>query len=70
MFLIIQREEFLSTNLTFNDSCAGSIFFMLTGFHCVHVVVGMIFISFLYLRLIFSYHIPVREKAILFDITI
>ena len=52
MFLIIQREEFLTTELTMNDSCIGSTFYILTGFHCIHVIIGMIFIFTLYFRLI------------------
>lgn len=70
MFLIIQREEFLNTQLTMNDSCIGSTFYILTGFHCIHVIIGMVFIFTLYFRLILNKFIPSRKKHILFDITV
>jgi len=70
MFLIIQREEFLSTSLTINNSCTGGIFFLLTGFHCLHVIIGMIFIISLYIRFLRNKNIFVKQKAIMFDITI
>lgn len=70
MFLIIQAEEFLSLNLSFNSGAQSSLFFMLTGFHGLHVFIGMVFILFLYLRIIDGYFIMIREKSILFDITV
>jgi len=70
MFLIIQKEEFLSTSLTINNSCTGSIFFLLTGFHCIHVIIGMIFIISLFLRLLYNKYIFVKQKSIQMDITI
>ena len=70
MFLIVQVEEFISLKLTFNCGSQANIFFMLTGFHGLHVLIGMVFIYFLYARMIDGKYIPVREKHILFDITV
>lgn len=44
-FTWIQYQEYCDVkNLTFNNGCAGSIFYMLTGFHGLHVIIGSIFI--------------------------
>jgi cytochrome c oxidase subunit 3 len=70
MFLYIQWEEFLTTILTFNNGTYGSIFFMLTGFHGFHVIVGMIFITSVFYRSFYNKYIFILEKSILFDVTI
>ena len=70
MFLFIQVEEFLSLSITFNNGTHGSIFFMLTGFHGLHVILGIIFITTLYIRMLNNKFIFIREKCILFDITV
>ena len=70
MFLFIQVEEFLSLSITFNNGTHGSIFFMLTGFHGLHVILGIIFITTLYIRMLYNKFIFIREKCILFDITV
>lgn len=69
MFLYIQIEEFLFVELTFNCGSHGSIFFMLTGFHFFHVLLGLVFITTMYCRLLYNWYIPVQEKFILLNIT-
>ena len=44
LFLLIQREEYCDSVLRFNDSVFGSIFYILTGFHGLHVIIGVIFL--------------------------
>lgn len=70
MFLIIQADEFIKTPLSFNASYHGSIFFMMTGFHAIHVVIGLIFIVVLYLRLLDSNYPITKEKHIMLNITL
>jgi cytochrome c oxidase subunit 3 len=70
MFLFIQQWEFLSIPLTINQACSASLFFILTGFHCLHVILGMLFILNLYYRIIVHKFFVYRQKSILFDITI
>jgi cytochrome c oxidase subunit 3 len=42
IFMFLQYLEFKYSNLHINDSVYGSIFFMITGFHGFHVIVGTI----------------------------
>lgn len=44
LFLIIQREEYCEAVLRFNDGIYGSLFYILTGFHGLHVVIGVLFL--------------------------
>lgn len=50
-FLLIQFIEYSESFFSFNDSCYGSIFFFLTGFHGFHVIVGLIFLLICCVRL-------------------
>nr|UTN43056.1 cytochrome c oxidase subunit 3 [Goniodes ortygis] len=45
MFMYFQYEEYFSCSFTMADSVYGSFFFMMTGFHGLHVIVGAIFIG-------------------------
>nr|ALO64340.1 cytochrome c oxidase subunit III [Lasioglossum punctatissimum] len=44
-FSFIQMIEYLEAPFTFNDGIFGSIFFMTTGFHGLHVMLGIVFLS-------------------------
>ena len=50
-FTIIQYIEFKNCPYTIADSVFGSCFFILTGFHGIHVLVGTIFLIVTYYRL-------------------
>lgn len=43
-FVIVQFHEYLLSAFSINDGIFGSTFFMLTGFHGIHVMVGSIFL--------------------------
>merc|ERR1711994_785496 len=42
-FVLVQFKEYSDSIFSFNDSCYGSVFFLLTGFHGFHVIIGFIF---------------------------
>lgn len=44
LFLFIQYIEYKSSFFCFSDGIYGSTFFMLTGFHGFHVIIGIIFL--------------------------
>nr|ALO64504.1 cytochrome c oxidase subunit III [Lasioglossum laevigatum] len=44
-FSSIQMIEYIEAPFTFNDGIFGSIFFMTTGFHGLHVILGIVFLS-------------------------
>ena len=51
LFTLIQYYEFRWCTFTIADSVFGSTFFILTGFHGVHVLIGTIFLIVCYYRL-------------------
>lgn len=55
IFTHVQLIEFYLAKFTIADSAYGSVFFMLTGLHGFHVVIGTIFLCVALFRLIFNY---------------
>lgn len=53
LFLLNQLIEYLYIELEFGDSIYGSIFFLSTGFHFSHVLIGSILLSFVFFRLFY-----------------
>ena len=56
-FVLVQFIEYTESSFSFNDSCYGSVFFLLTGFHGFHVIIGLIFLIICFFRLLISKHI-------------
>nr|YP_010028679.1 cytochrome c oxidase subunit III [Stomaphis sinisalicis]QOS49066.1 cytochrome c oxidase subunit 3 [Stomaphis sinisalicis] len=50
-FLILQFIEYKQAMFTFSDSIFGSSFYMATGFHGLHVIIGTLFLMINYLRM-------------------
>nr|YP_010872788.1 cytochrome c oxidase subunit III [Laemobothrion atrum]WGU50352.1 cytochrome c oxidase subunit 3 [Laemobothrion atrum] len=46
VFFVLQLEEFLSSSFTMADGAFGSLFYILTGFHGLHVVLGTIMLLY------------------------
>lgn len=51
-FTLIQAYEYIESSFSISDSIYGTTFFLLTGFHGIHVIVGTIFIIVSTIRLI------------------
>lgn len=51
-FTCIQMYEYIESTFTISDSIYGTTFFLLTGFHGLHVIIGTIFIIVSTIRLI------------------
>nr|AIA77219.1 cytochrome c oxidase subunit III [Megalyra sp. MM-2014] len=49
-FTFFQYMEYKEASFTFADSVFGSIFFLVTGFHGIHVIIGSIFLMVSFLR--------------------
>nr|YP_009775576.1 cytochrome c oxidase subunit III [Delias pasithoe]QJA15802.1 cytochrome c oxidase subunit III [Delias pasithoe] len=50
-FSILQAYEYLEAPFSISDSIYGSTFFLATGFHGLHVIIGTIFLSTCFFRL-------------------
>jgi heme/copper-type cytochrome/quinol oxidase subunit 3 len=55
MFTSLQVFEYLEAPFTIADGIYGSTFYMATGFHGMHVIIGTIFIAVCFVRLVFSH---------------
>ena len=51
LFTALQAFEYVSANFTISDGMFGSTFFMATGFHGFHVLIGTIFLFVCLIRL-------------------
>nr|YP_009995459.1 cytochrome c oxidase subunit III [Ochthebius salinarius]QNP09914.1 cytochrome c oxidase subunit 3 [Ochthebius salinarius] len=49
-FTILQAYEYIEASFTISDAVYGSSFFMATGFHGLHVIIGTLFLLTCYLR--------------------
>lgn len=55
IFTYFQYLEYNESYFCINDSIYGSVFFLLTGFHGFHVILGTIFNIVIFLRIIFKH---------------
>ena len=55
MFLYLQFNEYLYGEVTIADSVYGSVFYMTTGLHALHVIVGVLFLFISYIRILFDH---------------
>lgn len=54
LFTICQVWEYFILEFLWSDSCYGSIFYMGTGFHGVHVIIGFLFLIIILIRRFFN----------------
>jgi cytochrome c oxidase subunit III len=54
-FIMLQAYEYTYSGFSMNDGVYGSIFYMLTGFHGFHVIIGTIFLIVVTCRLRLSH---------------
>ena len=62
LFTCIQAYEYSYSNYSINDGVFGSLFFLLTGFHGIHVIIGAIFLTICLYRLI-EYHFTIQHHV-------
>lgn len=54
-FTGLQVYEYRNLSFTISDGIYGSVFYMITGFHGIHVIIGTIFIIVCFIRTIFRH---------------
>lgn len=62
---MLQYSEYKNSFFSIRDSSYGTVFFILTGFHGIHVIIGTIFLIF---RLKKSIKIEYRREILRFEI--
>nr|WKK49874.1 cytochrome c oxidase subunit III [Subulatus sp.] len=67
-FTILQIYEYYKSSFTISDSVYGSLFFVMTGFHGLHVIIGTIFISIMSMRILYlhqssNHHVGFEASA-------
>ena len=66
-FVVLQAEEYMHAyqdlNLTLGSGVYGSTFFMLTGFHGLHVTIGAIMLFVIWLRVMKGHFTPKQHFA-------
>jgi len=67
-FLTLQGIEYFHSTFSIADSAFGSIFFLLTGFHGFHVLLGIIFLIFMFFRLLSLHFTSTRHLGFVFSI--
>lgn len=60
-FTLLQAYEYYESPFTIADSVYGSAFFIATGFHGLHVIIGTIFLTVCFLRQVFNHFSPIHH---------
>ncbi|WP_274425068.1 cytochrome c oxidase subunit 3 [Chelativorans sp. YIM 93263] len=61
LFSFVQAYEYMEAPFAFRDSIYGATFFMATGFHGFHVIIGTIFLAVCLFRAIAGHFTPERH---------
>jgi cytochrome c oxidase subunit 3 len=54
-FTLLQCEEYLTATFAISDGIYGSVFYMITGLHGTHVIIGTLFIGVCFIRFLKSH---------------
>ena len=64
IFILLQIFEYLNTNININDGIYGSLFYIITGTHGFHVMIGLIYIYVSYIRIKLNHFNDIHHTSI------
>jgi heme/copper-type cytochrome/quinol oxidase subunit 3 len=68
IFIILQSIEYYEADYSISDGVYGSVFYMLTGLHGTHVIIGIIFLVVGFLRLFLNHFTTQHYMGLIFAI--
>ena len=66
LFTLLQLREYSEAKFNFGSGVYGSVFFIATGFHGLHVLIGTIFISVCFIRFLKNHFTKKHHEGFLF----
>jgi len=67
-FTLLQCEEYLTATFTISDGIYGSVFYMITGLHGTHVIIGTLFIFVCFIRFLKSHFTQTHHLGFEFSV--
>lgn len=68
LFIILQGVEYYESTFNLEDGIYPSVFFLLTGLHGCHVIVGVFFLFFCFISLLFNHFLTNHYLRLVFAI--
>jgi heme/copper-type cytochrome/quinol oxidase subunit 3 len=68
LFIILQGIEYYESTFNLEDGIYPSVFFLLTGLHGCHVIVGVGFLFFCFISLLFNHFLTNHYLRLVFAI--
>jgi cytochrome c oxidase subunit 3 len=68
VFICLQGFEYYESNFNINDSVYASSFYMLTGLHGCHVIIGVLFLCVCFIRLLLNHYLTTHYLGLIFAI--
>jgi cytochrome c oxidase subunit 3 len=66
LFTLLQLREYVEARFSFNDGIYGSVFFIATGFHGIHVLIGTLFIVVCFVRFVRGHFTKEHHEGFVF----
>ena len=68
LFILLQGIEYYESTFNLEDGIYPSVFFLLTGLHGCHVIVGVLFLFFCFISLLFNHFLTNHYLRLVFAI--